>query len=52
MELVRIEGYDDCDFCGEVKELQFTIDAESGIFDICYDCFEKLRLNINEQRGL
>ena len=37
LEVVDIDIYEDCDFCGEVKELKYKI-ASDYSYELCEDC--------------
>ena len=37
LEVVNIDIYEDCDFCGEVKELKYKIVSDYS-YELCEDC--------------
>ena len=37
LEVVDIDIYEDCDFCGEVKELKYKIVSDYS-YELCEDC--------------
>lgn len=47
LQIVDIENYQECDGCGERKELTISIQGCFNDFDLCEDCFNLLEGKIN-----
>ncbi|CEP45743.1 Uncharacterised protein [[Clostridium] sordellii] len=45
--------YDDCNGCGELKDLPYEIEGEYFDIKLCSDCYEELKMKLsNNLKGV